>query len=550
VIAPDDIDLEFAPRLLDDLFEVEIDSELLVVGGTSKVVSLNPTGAMLFPFFDGESTLEELVDDLSDALGVDPAQVESDVLAFAKQLGHRGLLQGVENPGPEVTDGGWTAPNVLDVGDAVDDFTLPDLEGTARSLSDLRGRRVLLVNWSPGCGYCLAIAEELGRLDAALAERNAALVFLAAGDAEANRRVFADADVHALTLVRDGTEVDPFGGTGTPAAYLLDETGRVAASMVVGSDQVPVLARDLAGVDAPDPDDAGGVDTGVRYLPAPGAMCGAGGGGGGATGWAGTRAYRFGDHHVGVRYDTDATADVLDRLFPGARVTDHRVPDNYSVALDATPAGAGTRALHLLVRGSTQLVRTRVPGRVLAGLVSHLSADFAAPDDRLQRVSATAVVHDGHGVLLPPHLVNHLQELQPRFSRAGIRMVDGTHADIDLDAGELVVPSPTIAFDASVVAELEGEDSSRRGGGSELPRVLPGRYPLRAWCFSRSPEQSGPLSPATAVTAALSSLLDLADDEIPATVAALVALFARVPAVGVWFDQPAEFVDQVVKVVG
>jgi hypothetical protein len=153
------------------------------------------------------------------------------------------------------------------------------------------------------------------------------------------------------------------------------------------------------------------------------------------------------------------------------------------------------------------------------------------------------MVWDGQGLILPPHLVDRLQEFQPRWTRAGLRLVDAPRAMLDLRAGELVVREPTIAFDGAVVAELHDGGAAR---GSELPRVVPGRYPLRGWCFLRAPEQVGLLSPATAVTAALSSLIDLPDDAIAETVTTLASLFERVPAVGVWFDAPGELVEQVV----
>ena len=337
-LTPDDIDLGFVAELVPDLAMATIGDEQVVIGGATQLVVLNPTAALIFRFLDGEASLGELVDDFTEVLGVDQKVVEDDVLAFVRELGANGLLEGVALPTPEMPEmpewnDDWTPPEVLAPGDELDDFTLPDLAGDERALSDSRGKRVLLVNWSPGCGFCVAIAAELAALAPLLEEQRVDLVFVAIGDADANRAVLDDAGLAAPLLLRGDTEVDPFAGTGTPAAYLLDEDGRLVETMVVGSDQVPKLARDLAGVDPgvpygvidepdvvedlPDDDERG------RYLPAPGAMCGPGGGGGGAnrTDWKGTRAYAIGGYHVGLRYDVDETADVLDRLFRGARAS-------------------------------------------------------------------------------------------------------------------------------------------------------------------------------------------------------------------------------------
>jgi hypothetical protein len=469
--------------------------------------------------------------------------VQDDVLAFARELGGNGLLDGVALPRPEsdlpdlndLED--WQPPAPLEVGDELDDFTLPDLEGNSVSLSNFRGRQVLLVNWSPGCGFCVKIAAALGRQVTPLAAEGIDLVLVTQGDADANRSLREDADLRAPTLLRGGTAIDPFRGTGTPAAYFIDEEGRLAEPMVVGADQVPLLVEELAGVAAPVVDEE--LPDGVLYLPAPGAMCGPGGGAGtSSTAWAGTRAYRVGDHHVGVRYNSDTAAEVLDRLFPSAQVDDRRVPDNYSVALHTGPT-AKSRELNLLVHGSTQLVRSRSAARVLAGLLAYVSNDLVERDPELLRVSATAAVHEGDALLLPVGLVQWVKQLQPRFSRRGVTMVDVPYADLDLATGELVVPEPAIEHDATLLAELD--DGVHLG--SELPWTRPGRYPLRWWFLVRSPQHLGPLSPAIAVTAALPTVVW--EGELQDAVVRLAHLFEQTRAVGLWYESAADLVDQV-----
>src|SRR4051794_695495 len=162
-ISPADIDLEFRAELIADLEVVTVGDEHVVIGGPTRLVVLNPIAALIFQFLDGESSLGELVDDLAEALGLDREVVEEDVLVFVRELGGNGLLAGVVLPQPDPGDWFDLAPApVLEPGDVLDDFTLPDLDDTERSLSDLRGKRVLLVNWSPGCGFCVQIAAELG----------------------------------------------------------------------------------------------------------------------------------------------------------------------------------------------------------------------------------------------------------------------------------------------------------------------------------------------------------------------------------------------------
>src|SRR3954452_6475312 len=103
-VTPDDIDLGFVAHLVPDLEVATLGDERIVIGGATQLVVLNPTAALILQFLDGEATLGELVDDFTEALGVDRSVVEGDVLAFARELGANGLLEGVALPAPELPD--------------------------------------------------------------------------------------------------------------------------------------------------------------------------------------------------------------------------------------------------------------------------------------------------------------------------------------------------------------------------------------------------------------------------------------------------------------
>jgi peroxiredoxin len=141
-----------------------------------------------------------------------------------------------------------TAPLGLDVGTSAPSFRLPDLDGQEVALEALRGRRVLLVHWSPHCGFCDLIASDLAKLQPELRKQSTQLLLLAHGDAAANRKLAEEHGLEGPILLQaDGQAVELFGNLGTPAAYLLDEEGRVAAPLVVGADQVPGLAGEAGG---------------------------------------------------------------------------------------------------------------------------------------------------------------------------------------------------------------------------------------------------------------------------------------------------------------
>ena len=138
-------------------------------------------------------------------------------------------------------------PAGLDVGTPVPPFRLPDAVGRLAGPEDFPGKRLLLVHWSPQCGFCELIAPDLATLQPELQKRNTELLFLANGDVETNRGL---AERHGLTcriLHLDGSEpLELFAGLGTPVAYLLDEKGRIAEPLAVGAGEVPALARRIA----------------------------------------------------------------------------------------------------------------------------------------------------------------------------------------------------------------------------------------------------------------------------------------------------------------
>ena len=121
-------------------------------------------------------------------------------------------------------------------------FRLPEIRGGIRALDDYRGKRVLLVHWSPGCGFCDVIASDLAKAVPRLRERNTELVLVTSGDAEANLALAREHGLDCPMLLENQSDkVEGFAGIGTPAAYLVDEEGRVEEGLAVGADRVPEL---------------------------------------------------------------------------------------------------------------------------------------------------------------------------------------------------------------------------------------------------------------------------------------------------------------------
>jgi peroxiredoxin len=131
----------------------------------------------------------------------------------------------------------------LRTGTPAPDFRLPRLDGGEVSLSEYRGRRVLLVFSSPECGPCDALAPQLEHLARRIPEVQ--ILMVGRGDREANR---AKAAQHGLSfpivLQRQWEISRRYAMFATPIAYLIDEQGMIAAEVAVGVEPIlSLLAR-------------------------------------------------------------------------------------------------------------------------------------------------------------------------------------------------------------------------------------------------------------------------------------------------------------------
>ena len=107
----------------------------LAAGDASRV-----TGWTLKP--EGMCREDQCVPLPSAAVAADRVDVE----AFWRRLGHPVLCS--DDRETWVLGTGAGERNAALAGLMAPDFTLPDLSGTARTLSDLRGKKVLLVTWA------------------------------------------------------------------------------------------------------------------------------------------------------------------------------------------------------------------------------------------------------------------------------------------------------------------------------------------------------------------------------------------------------------------
>ena len=115
-------------------------------------------------------------------------------------------------------------------GGVAPDLTLQDLDGQRVSLSEWRGRPVLINFWATWCAPC---ELEMPTIQAAYEQhQDDGLVVLAVAvdDTEGNvRRFFQKRDLTIRPLMDDGSASRAYQVFGLPTSYLVREDGRIAA---------------------------------------------------------------------------------------------------------------------------------------------------------------------------------------------------------------------------------------------------------------------------------------------------------------------------------
>jgi peroxiredoxin len=161
--------------------------------------------------------------------------------ALEKQLAQ--LSPAGTRPAPPPGAPEYASPRGLPLGSAAPPFTLPDLAGTATSLSEFLGRRLLLLFFNPRCGFCTRMAPDLAVLPAdGDGDRPLPLV-ITTGDVEENRKLVAEHGIRCPVLLQEQMEVGSrYQCQGTPMGYLIDAEGRIASDVAVGADALLALA--------------------------------------------------------------------------------------------------------------------------------------------------------------------------------------------------------------------------------------------------------------------------------------------------------------------
>jgi peroxiredoxin len=135
----------------------------------------------------------------------------------------------------------------LKAGTVAPEFRLPRLDGRGElSLSQLRGRPVLLVFSSPECGPCNALAPHLQKFHRAHPEVE--VVMISKGEARENRAKVKEHGLSFPIVLQQQWEISRlYGMFATPIAYLIGEDGMILHDIAVGTNGILTMLESQSG---------------------------------------------------------------------------------------------------------------------------------------------------------------------------------------------------------------------------------------------------------------------------------------------------------------
>jgi peroxiredoxin/uncharacterized membrane protein YphA (DoxX/SURF4 family) len=198
-------------------------SNAYLAAGTPSAVLVRPDGTIGSPLSGGAESIRNLVSRASGAVPVQPVPMARP--------------NGGGQPQPR-----QAAPEPVDdrIGKPAPDFTRTDLDGNSVTLSSFsKDKSTLVLFWSPTCGFCKRMADELKAWEQKPPKNAPNLLIVTSGTVEANREL----GLTSTTVIDQGFEVGrSFGASGTPSAVLIDKNGKIASALAVGQPGVMALA--------------------------------------------------------------------------------------------------------------------------------------------------------------------------------------------------------------------------------------------------------------------------------------------------------------------
>jgi peroxiredoxin len=134
--------------------------------------------------------------------------------------------------------------NGLSAGTPAPVFELPEVRGGTVSLSEHRGRKVLLIFSDPHCGPCGKLAPHLIRLHEEHRNNGLDLLLVGRGEIEENRRYATEQGFEFPVVVQRRWELSKqYGIFATPVGFLIGEDGVIARNVARGYDEILSLVK-------------------------------------------------------------------------------------------------------------------------------------------------------------------------------------------------------------------------------------------------------------------------------------------------------------------
>ena len=151
------------------------------------------------------------------------------------------------NPFPEYTEALQAEMNktlVLQPGQSAPDFTLSDPDGQAVSLSQFKGKVVLMDFWASWCGPCIADLETLRKIKEQVAAQPVIFLNVSLDANEgAWKRAIAKHQIQGVHVRSDGAVTQAYNVSVIPRYYLVDPQGLIVEDRLRVSDVDEVVAK-------------------------------------------------------------------------------------------------------------------------------------------------------------------------------------------------------------------------------------------------------------------------------------------------------------------
>ncbi len=123
----------------------------------------------------------------------------------------------------------WDVAFTSSFGKNAPDFTVTDIEGRTRKLSDYHGRDVLVVFWATWCPACNLEIPHLIELRNMLAQERLAILAISNEAPEVLKRFAAAKNIdYAVAFLGSSTLPEPFANiTSIPTTFFIDHNGRI-----------------------------------------------------------------------------------------------------------------------------------------------------------------------------------------------------------------------------------------------------------------------------------------------------------------------------------